>query len=137
MIHYQSCKQYCHSLKNGKLRQTIQKRELLTKEAREDIKAYILGLLAIVKQVSARGISVKPGYVNSDLVENFFCQQRGLRNGMCTNPTIAQYGPGVNAIVLGTTSVSRKSNTGGAKAQHSNVTTCKPLNKRKRFNLRM
>lgn len=84
----------------------------LTKETMEDIQCSLQGFLTITHKVTKLGISFKPGYFNSDSVENFFCQQRGMRNGQNTNPTISQYGPGVNAIILGQASISRKGNAG-------------------------
>lgn len=37
------------------------------------------------------GNSINPGYMNSDIVENLnlFCQQRSIRNGLTTNPTLS------------------------------------------------
>lgn len=102
-------------------------KHLITKETREDINSCIIGFREVCKRWLSSNITVRPGYFNSDVIENFFCQQRGLCNGMNTNPTVSQYGPGVNAIVLGQTTVSRKANA-GTKAQPFNATTPKPLN---------
>lgn len=57
---------------------------------------------------------VVPSRFNSDIVENFFCQQRGLHNGNKTNPNYRDYCSTVNSIVLGQSLISRgrKSNAG-------------------------
>ena len=60
--------------------------------------------------------AIVPLRFNSDPVENFFCQQRGIHNGNNTNPTFKEYSSTVNAIVIGQPlqSRKRKSNTGKA-----------------------
>jgi hypothetical protein len=83
----------------------------LTEQTREDINSSILGFVNLCKKLEKLGISIIPGFINSDLVENFFCQQRGKCNGNTTNPTAIQYGPAVNAIILGESTISKKSNT--------------------------
>ena len=55
---------------------------------------------------------------NSDLVENNFCQARGLKNGNLTHPTYATYKGTINSIILGQTSVSSMRN--------SNASICRP-----------
>ena len=105
-------------------------KNLMTKETRDDLNGCIVGFMEVCKRWIAAAISVRPGYFNSDVVENFFCQQRGLCNGMNTNPTLSQYGPGVNAIIVGQNTLSRKANSSGA-ALPFNATTPKPLQVRK------
>ena len=104
------------------------KKNLMTNETREDVISALVGFTSLCKRVLPSGIVIVPGYLNSDLVENMFCQQRGILNGANTNPTLQQYGPGINAIVLGQVSVSRKANTGGRHAKTFNATTPRPLN---------
>ena len=94
-------KDKCHNAKH-----------LLSQQTREDVYASLEGFNQLCCISIPKGIHINPGYINSDTVENFFCQQRGLKNGMNTNPTVGQYGPGVNSIILGQVSVSRKANTG-------------------------
>jgi hypothetical protein len=55
-----------------------------------------------------------PSRFNSDVIENHFCQVRGLHNGNQTHPNYASYCHTVNGIVLGQSlkSVGRKSNAG-------------------------
>ena len=86
-------------------------RNLLSRECRDDLNSAITGFIKMCERVLVHGDLIKPGYFNSDIVENFFCQQRGIRHGSNTNPTVLQYGPAVNAICLGQTTVSRKSNS--------------------------
>ena len=51
--------------------------------------------------------------VNSDIVDNMFCQQRTLHNGTNTNPTYLGYCNKVNSVILGQASISRTFNVGG------------------------
>lgn len=90
-----------------------QTKNLLSKECRDDLNSCILGFLSMCDTVLLEGATIVPGHFNSDLIENFFCQQRGIHHGCNTNPTVNQYGPAVNAICLGQTTVSTKSNSGG------------------------
>ena len=103
---------------------------LLTAETREDIQSSLHGFLAVVEKLVPKNIPINPGYFNSDIVENFFCQQRGIRHGLTTNPTISQYGPAINAILLGQATVSRKSNAGRQAARPYTFSKAAPLNKR-------
>ena len=57
-----------------------------------------------------------PNIVNSDVVENIFCSQRGVCNGSSTNPThLQQYKKGINTIIIGQPLRSRKSNANSSK----------------------
>ena len=93
------------------------KRFIMTNETRDDIHSSISGFISLVRHITPMGISINPGYLNSDGVENFFCQQRGVCHGNNTNPSLAQYGPAVNAIIIGQPPISRKSNSGGSHGQ--------------------
>lgn len=66
-------------------------------------------------------------FTNSDLIENHFYQQRGIRNGLSTNPTLAQIGPSQTAICLSQTTVSSKCNSGTSASYYKATTPC-PLN---------
>ena len=59
-------------------------------------------------------VSIIPSRFNSDIVENVFCQQRGIFNGNNTNPNFATYCSTVNSIILGQSlkSSGRRSNAG-------------------------
>lgn len=77
-----------------------------------DLKSMIIGF----EQICNISFHLNPGcisksmYVNSDLVENIFCQVRG-GNGQNNNPTYCQYGPTINSILLGQTCSTSKCNT--------------------------
>jgi hypothetical protein len=87
----------------------------------------LAGFISLINLHVKNGHSITPGYMNSDLVENYFCQQRGIRNGLNSNPTLAQYGPAQNAIILGQNSISNKANSGTAAQFYNAVKPC-PLN---------
>ena len=78
-----------------------------------DISSTVLGFEEICRHTFQRhpGCCIYAYRMNSNLVENVFCKQRG-RNGQNDNPTYSQYGPTMNGILLGQTSVAKKSNTG-------------------------
>lgn len=50
--------------------------------------------------------------VNSDIIENIFCQQRAQYHGANTNPNYNQYRTGITSIILGQTTTSKKLNAG-------------------------
>lgn len=106
------------------------RKHLLTCETREDIDCSLYGFIETVKICSAVHIPVNPGYFNSDLIENWFCCQRGLRNGFAQNPTIAQIGPGNNANILTGSVISAKSNAGKSACKRLAVQLA-PLTKKK------
>ena len=85
----------------------------LSDKTMNDVTSCILGFKALCSfSFQAHpGCNVSAYRVNSDLVENIFCQQRG-RNGQNDNPTYAQYGPSINSILLGQSTTTKKSNTG-------------------------
>ena len=58
-----------------------QNKHLITRETREDINCCINGFMSLCKLHVHSGHTITPGYVNSDIIENLFCQQRGTRNG--------------------------------------------------------
>lgn len=67
--------------------------------------------LCIYKLKSCNTSIIPSRIINSDVIENMFCQQRTLRNGANTNPTYLGYCYLVNSVILA--SVSRKSNVRG------------------------
>ena len=83
-------------------------KHLMSKETREDVISTIVGFVEVVKIAEKHEIAIIPGYFNSDLIENWFCQMRGLRQGMNTNMTLAQIGPSINANLLTGNMISRK-----------------------------
>lgn len=57
-------------------------------------------------------VDLIPSRVNSDIIENIFCQQRALYHGANTNPNYNQYRTGITSIILGQTTTSKKLNAG-------------------------
>ena len=78
-----------------------------------DLKSMIIGFeqICLISFQLNPGCIIKSMFVNSDLVENIFCQVRG-GNGQNSNPTYCQYGPTINTILLGQACSTSKSNTG-------------------------
>jgi hypothetical protein len=105
----------------------VPSKNLMTLETRTDLNSSLMGFISLCKNVLNGKNSINPGYLNSDIVENLFGQQRGVRNGLNNNPTLAQYGPSNTAIILGQCTVSNKSNSTN-KASFFTATTPCPLN---------
>ena len=83
-------------------------------ETREDIDFTYYGFMSLVKKTLFElKIEIVPSRINSDIIENIFCQQRALYHGATcnTNPNYNEYRTGINSIILGKTT-SRKSNAG-------------------------
>lgn len=89
------------------------KKHLITRETRQDIDSSLYGFMELVRIASTLKVALVPGYINSDTIENYFCQQRGLRNGFNQNPTLLQIGPATNANLITGSVISSKSNSGG------------------------
>ena len=85
------------------------KPEFITVETMEDLKSLITGFTHLCEMRITKGEMVVPSRINSDIVENIFCQQRTI-TGANTNPSLCQYKSGLASIILGQTSVSKKSN---------------------------
>lgn len=58
------------------------KAELMTAETREDLESSLIGFDQMCRHVVSRGIVIIPGLINSDPVENLFCQQRGIKHNL-------------------------------------------------------
>lgn len=87
---------------------------LISHQTRDDIVCLILAFEELCHyKMKKSHFSIVPGRINSDVIENMFCQQRTLHSGANTNPTYIEYSRNVNSVILGETSISRKSNTGG------------------------
>ena len=71
----------------------VKSKNLMTSETRDDLNSSILGFISLCQLVIGGGNIINSGFLNSDLVENFFGQQRGIRNGLNSNTILAQYGP--------------------------------------------
>ena len=106
----------------------VTSKHFLTRETAEDLQSSLVGFISLCEQHITSGHSINPGYINSDIVENFFCKQRGIRNGLNTNPTLSQYGPSNTAIILGQSTVFSKCNSGQT-ANFFTSTSKRALNK--------
>ena len=88
-------------------------KHLITKETRQDIDSCIYGFVSLLNIAQNLNIVLVPGYINSDLIENWFCQHRGLRNGFNQNPTLSQIAGATNTNIITGSVVSSKGNAGG------------------------
>ena len=88
-------------------------KHLITKETRQDIDSCIYGFVSLLTVVEKLNLAILPGYINSDLIENWFCQHRGLRNGFNQNPTLSQIAGATNTNIITGSVVSTKGNVGG------------------------
>jgi hypothetical protein len=86
---------------------------IISKKTMFDVSSCIIGFKEFCKCTFNEhpGCTVYAHRLNSNIVENIFCQQRG-RNGQNDNPTYLQYGPTMNSILLGQSTTTKKSNTG-------------------------
>ena len=87
-------------------------RHLFTEQTLADTRSALFGFLQLCHMTSSLNIAITPDLINSDIIENLFCQQRGLCNGLNTNPTLLPYGPGINSVILSQCTISTKSNSG-------------------------
>jgi hypothetical protein len=96
---------------------TTDKDKFITRECYEDMVSLLVGFSSLVElKLSNCALGyIKPFLINSDVVENLFCSQRGICNGSTTNPTYLQYSKGINTIIIGQPLKSRKSNAASQK----------------------
>lgn len=86
-------------------------KRFLNRETYSDLISMITGFTAICTlRINSHKKSLVPAGLNSDIIENFFCQQRTICHGSNTNPTLYQYKYGINATILGQNAISKKSN---------------------------
>ena len=88
-------------------------KHLITSETRQDIDSCIYGFVSLVAVAQQLNLPLIPGYINSDLIENWFCQHRILRNGFTANPTLSQIAGATNTNIITGSVVSSKGNVGG------------------------
>ena len=89
-------------------------KHLISHQTRDDIISSVKGFEELcIYKLKKSNSSIIPSRVNSDIIENMFCQQRTLHNGANTNPNYLGYCNSVNSVILGQTSITRKSNVGG------------------------
>ena len=108
---------------------------LMSSETMEDIQYCCLSMVAIIKRRVSAGETILPSRINSDIIENFFCQQRATLHGACSNPTYLQYAKGVNSVLLASRSkgAAKKSNPGINGAVPYNFDINQPLVKKKKL----
>lgn len=88
---------------------------LISMQTREDIVSLILDFDSMCSEKFKKSnSSIIPSRINSDVIENIFSQQRGTYNGPNPNPDYLTYSRTINTIILGETSISRKSNASGS-----------------------
>ncbi|KAJ8310272.1 hypothetical protein KUTeg_012137 [Tegillarca granosa] len=93
-------------------------KSLLTMETREDLDYMYFGFMSIVDLCTNElNIELVPSRVNSDIIENIFCQERSLYHGANSNPNYNEYRAGINSIILGQSTISKKANCGGETAK--------------------
>ncbi|XP_070573166.1 uncharacterized protein [Ptychodera flava] len=86
---------------------------LLSFQTHDDIASLLMGFQQLCCHKFQQKVkSIVPSRVNSDIVENIFCQQRAKFNGANTNPTYLQYCNTMNSVILGQSTNSRMSNVG-------------------------
>ena len=110
------------------------KKSFLTKETFLDTISMLKGFKQICKiRIQECKRSIVPAGINSDIVENFFCQQRTICHGSTTNPNVQQYKYGINSTILCQTAVSKKSNACPSKGDvHPASFSVEPAKKKKK-----
>ena len=89
-------------------------KRVMSYQCHEDVQACLLGFCELCHLVlsNSKTAFVTPALINSDVIENHFCQHRATYNGANTNPTALQYRRNINAIILGQDIISNKANAG-------------------------
>ena len=96
-------------------------------------------LMLYIRLKVAPGGSINPSTINSDCIENQFCQQRGIHNGNNTNPSYNTFRSTQNAMIMLQSTISRKGNTGANASQRGPgalpycISTGNKLTKRRRY----
>lgn len=87
---------------------------LMSYQCMDDIESCIIGFLELCSVLLGRidlDILITPALINSDIVENIFCQQRSTYNGANSNPNALQYQKTLNSVILGQSTISKKANS--------------------------
>jgi hypothetical protein len=87
-------------------------KDIFSHQTCDDFRSAIMGIQQLCEVQFSRNHQVIPSTINTDIVENIFCQQRALHNGSNTNPNMNTYSYTINSIILGQKTISKKSNTG-------------------------
>lgn len=121
---FQEWKQEISTLKSTGINTT---KMLISYKCLEDIDSMLLTFKEICR-IHLRKYPnsyIVPSRINSDIVENHFCQQRGMYNGCTSHQTYSNYCTTVNSVILGQSlkSRGRKSNAGLSAASCYNIST--------------
>ena len=84
--------EFFHTWENEFVTSKERSRHLITRQTCKDIDSSIYGFMEMISVTSKLSIPVVPGYFNSNLIENWFCQMCTIRNGANQNPTLSQIG---------------------------------------------
>ena len=91
------------SVKKQKLSPPEEEKYLMSSQTRKDLNSCIIGFNNLCKttlESHRNSIVHVPARIKSDVIENIFCQQRGIINRNNTNPTFYQYVKNINAIII-------------------------------------
>ena len=113
LIKVQSVLEFFHSWESQFTTNKDRSKHLITRETREDLDSSLYGFVNVAHRCYSLGLALNPGYFNSDVIENWFCQMRTIRNGANSNPTLLQIGPAINTNILTGSVISKKSNSQG------------------------
>lgn len=99
---------------------------LMTYQCREDLDSCLIGFDELCRRrflnADSSGYSIIPATINSDGIENNFCQIRSIHNGANQNPTYAQYKKNMNSVTLLRPLVSKKGNASAGRTPANPVT---------------
>ena len=125
------------NMSNEEIPTNKKKRSLPTDQCRQDLHILIKSFnqLCCQRIKEYPGWGIVPSRFNTDLVENHFCQERGLHNGNATHPNLCTYSNTINSIIIGQSSKSRgrKSNAGIPRALPYSFCTSGPIAKKKKL----
>ena len=113
-------------------------KQLMSSECREDFKWMLAGFDGLAKElIQNYKTCVYACDINSDVIENFFCSQRGIMGGNTTNPSVRNYMHNINSIIIGQSTISSKSNAGckgksAAPYKYTTPVALRPKESRKR-----
>ena len=109
------------------------RKHLISQQTHQDINSTLMGFLTLVDKNCDSDIAINPGFFNSDLIENWFCQLRGVRGGLSNHPTISQIGPAINTNILTGNVISVKSKKSNASGKGlKSIPSLPPKKKRKK-----
>ena len=115
--------------------QAEKQKHLMSSQCREDLSWMLVGFKQLTINMHQRNISIIPADINSDVIENYFCSQRGVCSGNNSNPDLRTYGFNTNRVILGQPITSSKGNASMSSraAEPYNMVVPGPLVHRKPF----